>query len=171
MEEEEQKKSETSKLPNLRESIQELVELNKELIKEKKVKKFKIPWNARLSKKKVRDNYATVLYVNDNKEAEFYRAPISEGAISIKGAPHLAQQEHIMTHKGKPFMIIPSWSTHPYSPEKEYDRAIKENRINVGNRLLLNAMERGVIKLGKKISWGLVIFGIVILGIVVYYVL
>ena len=70
--------------------------------KKKNTKGFRFPWNARVSNKKIKDGWASVLYIQENKGIKFLRAPINEGTVMIDDTPHIATPEYILTYKSKP---------------------------------------------------------------------
>lgn len=151
----------------------EISDLNKNfsaLISKKEAKNFRMPFAARVNKRKAKDGYATICYINENRDAKFMRMPIKDGAIMIEGAPHLATTDFMLTYKNKPFLIVPSWNTKPFSPKTDYEKASEEKTTTFGYRLLLNTMKGELIKAKTKIS-GALIFGIIVALIVGGYFL
>jgi predicted porin len=153
---------------SLKEILMDIQQNQKKLIEEKKAKKWSLPWKARVGKGKLKQGYITVAYINGNKEVEFIRVPISEGAAMIKDAPYLATSEYMLTHKGKPMIIINSESVEPYSPAKHIDEAERQHQLQLGYRILLNKMKSEVIKPKKPIPWGIVLGGLAVIGILFY---
>lgn len=139
--------------------------------KKKKPKRFKLPRTAKLSNKQVRDNYITVLYINDNKEWVFKKAKIEEGTVMVEGSPRIVTAEHSMTYQGKPATIIPSYSSEPLLLKEHYEEAERNEMLSVGRKLLINRMEMGVIKAKKKLSGALIFFGIIALIVIAYLLL
>ncbi len=135
----------------------------------KKVRKFRLPFSGKIGRGKVKRNYASICYINENREVKFTRAPIEEGIIMIDGAPHVATTDHLLTYRNKPFLIIPSWNTTPFSPQKDLDKAMREKTISVGYRLLLNKIKYEAIKPKSRGGFGIVIFGLLIAGVAAYY--
>jgi|TARA_R100000093_G_scaffold35586_1_gene18797 hypothetical protein len=163
MEEEEENTSLKGEIRRMNENFETLVEKNQ-------AKRFKMPWSGRVGKGKVKRNYASICYIGDNREARFMKLPIQEGTVMINGAPHLATTDFMLSYKGKPFLIVPSWNIKPFSPEENYDEATKLKTTTAGYRLLLNTMKLEQIKVKKGIGLaGGVIFAIIILGIIAYY--
>lgn len=151
----------------LKEAILKLVKVQEQNQEEKKEKKFKIPFFSRLSKKNMKDGYVTVCYINDNKAVDFIKVPISEGTAMIKDSPYLSTADHMLTYKGKPFIIVPSWNIEPFSPRKDMEDAERDKKLNIGYRLILNKMKSEVISAKKKISLLLIVGGlIVIIGLI-----
>lgn len=145
---------------------EEMADFNKNferIAEEKKTKKFKIPWRARVSKKNVKDGYATICYVNENNGVEFLKTPIQDGTIMKNGAPHLATTKYMLNYKNKPFLIVPSWNTKPFAPGQDLEDAAEKKVTTYGYRLLMNRLKSEMIKPKKQISMGLIIVIIVVI--------
>ena len=157
--------------PTLKEVLRRLTENHEKLIAEKKVKKFKIPFSGRLSKSKLKKGYSTICYVNENDEVSFFKAQILEGVYEDKkGIPHIGTPEHILNHKGKPFIIQTAHDVLPFNPRKAYDSAAKANSLATGWRLLANYIETTTIKPKGSFGVGAWVIGILILiGIGFYF--
>ena len=152
---------------SLKEMMEELIKINKEAITKKKEKKFRLPWKARVGKAAMKKNYSTVLYINDNKEVNFVKVPIESGTIMIKDSPYVATADYMLTFKGRPFIIIPSWNTEPFSIANNLESAERNKTLNIGYKLLLNRMKMEVISTKKKMSWTvLLIGGAVLIGVI-----
>jgi len=137
---EEQKESLNSK-------VDKLIRLNEELITKKEVKKWKLPWNARLNKGQVKKNYATYCIINDNKAVKFLRAPIEDGVVSIDGVPRISTADYCLNYENKPFFIMNTASIEPYDVRREVKDSEERNMAGVaGRRLLLAKMEKEAIK-------------------------
>jgi len=158
----------TKEEPSLRDEIKKLNENFSEVVKKKEAKSFFFPFKARLSKKKVSDGYASVCYINENRGVNFMRVPIKEGAIMINGVPHIATTEYMLNYKNKPLLIVPSWNVEPFSPSKNLNEAEKENKLNLGYKLILNTLKSEQIQQKKTIS-GMTIFIIIIVIIIGLY--
>jgi len=159
----------TPKDKSLKELMEEMLGNQKELIEQKKEKKFKIPFFSRLSKKNLKQGNITVAYINDNKEIEFIKVPIREQTMMIKDTPYLAMAKYMMTYKGKPFMIVPSWNVEPFNPAANFDDASKTNTMSVGYRLLMNRMKSAIIEgTKKKFNWLVLIGGLAVIGVLIY---
>lgn len=155
---------------SIKDEIKKLNENFNVLLESGRVKGFKLPYKARLGRKKVKNDYTTICYINNNREVTFIKAPISEGTVMIGGTPRLATTDYMLSYKGKPFIIQPSWSIKPFSPADNYDDAVKTNTIAVGYRLLLNTMKSEQISAKKKIGIGFIIGALVIGAIVIYFI-
>jgi len=135
----------------------------------KKIKKFNIPIKARLGARRLKDNYAIVIKINENNQLDFIKEKIIEQTIMVDSIPRLASGKYVMNYKNKPVIIVPSWSVKPFSPSESYQESLKDGSNAAGYRLLMNRMQGEAIKLGKKIGgWGIGIGGIIIAGIVAY---
>jgi len=163
-----QKEENSNEGMSLKEILMDIQNNQKKLIEEKKVKKFRLPWKSKVGKAKIKQGYITVAYINGNKEVEFIRVPVSEGATMIKDAPYLATSEYMLTHKGKPMIIINSESVKPYSPAEHIEEAEANHQLQLGYRILLNKMKSEVIKPKKPTHWGIVIGGLAVIGIIFY---
>jgi len=151
----------------LKDEIRELKETIEET-SQKKEKKFKLPWKARISNRKLRENYVTVMTINENRGVDFKRVQIKDQAVMVDGIPRLATGDEILIYKKKPLMIVPSWSVNPFSPKENYEQSVKENMNTNGYRILLSIMKSELISTKKKLGLGLTIGGIVLLGIIAY---
>ena len=154
---------------------EQLEEINKELKeikgeKEKKKKSFKLPFGKKVSNSQAKKNYVTVLKINDNGTITFDKEQIKDQTTIIDGVPRLAAANHILSYKGKPFVIQPSWSVEPFSAKQHFENSITNGSNVVGYNLLLNRMKLSAVEgSGKKMS-GVVgwIIGIVVLGFIGY---
>ena len=135
---------------------------------EKKRKPFKLPWKAKISKKKAEQGYITVLYIKENRTMLFDKQPIDEQTIMMDGVPRIVTPEETLIYKGRPFVIIPSWSTKPFSPTDNYEDIVKTGYAAQGWRLLINRVKSEAILAKKKIS-GALIFGVIAAVIVIGY--
>jgi len=156
--------------PSLRDELKKLNENFAEVVKKKEAKGFWFPLRARLSKRKVREGYTSICYINENRGVNFMRVPIKEGAIIINGVPHIATTEYMLNYKNKPLLIVPSWSAEPFSPSQNLSEAAEKNKLNLGYKLILNTLKSEQIKEKPKIS-GMTIFIIIIVLIAVIYFL
>jgi len=154
---------------NLRDEIAKLNENFDELVKKKEVKKFRLPFAAKVGRKKAKDGYAAICYINENRGIKFLKAPIREGTIMINGVPHLATTNFMLHYKNKPFLIVPSWNTNPFAPAENVKEAMTEKTTTAGYRLLLNTLKSEQIKQKPKISFGIIIVILLAIAAGVYY--
>lgn len=155
----------------LKDEIRELREAIEPILVGKAPKEFKIPRRARIGKRKARDNWVTVMFVNENGNVDFKKEKIKEQVITVDGVPRFATGEHILNWKKNPIMIQPSWSIEPFSPSQNYKDSITNQTNTNGYRLMLNYMMSETISNKKKISVGLIIGGLVILVVAGYFLM
>jgi hypothetical protein len=154
--------------------IEEVNDLKKELRElkgeEPKPKPFKIPFWKRIGGRAARKNYVTVISVNENGHANFFKEQINEQTVMIDKIPRLATAEHIIQYGKNPIMIIPSWSVQPISWKENYNSSLLNGSNTAGYQLLMNAMELNKSELGKKKMGGWMgwIIGIIVLGVIGY---
>jgi len=153
----------------LKDEISKLNRNFEELVAKKEVKKFRLPWSSRVSKFKAKEGYASICYINENRGIKFLKAPIKEGAIIVDGTPHLATTDYMLNYKNKPFLIVPSWNTEPFAPEKNLDEAAKEKRTTYGYRLLLNVLKNEQMQSKKAVSAGMIFIILIAIVVGVYY--
>ena len=159
---------------NLKDEIRRLKEKidGEENIKEKKGKKFKIPYKGRLNKKNLKDNYVTVLYLKNNHTGEFIKVKIDESATMINGIPRIATTDEIIYIDGKtPLIIQPEWSVKPISISDNYEEAVKKELTSEGFSVLLNKMKKEAIQTKKKMSGWIIIVIIAVIGIAGFFLL
>jgi len=153
----------------LKEEIVKLSQNFEQMVKKKEVKKFRLPFSAKVGRKRAKDGYTAILYINENRGIKFLKAPIREGTIMVDGVPHLATTDYMLHYKNKPFLIVPSWNTTPFAPSDNMDQAISKKTTTAGYRLLLNTLKSEQIKQKPKISFGIIIVILLAIAAGVYY--
>jgi len=154
---------EKSRFDRIEEKIDQV--LNKKQAK----KEFKIPFSARVMGKKGKENYITVMKVNDNGNVSFTKEQIIDQTIMLDNIPRIASGEHVLKYKRNPIIIVPSWSVQPFSPSQSKKESLSDGSNSNGYRLLMNRMQVEAIKLGKKIGGlGIGIGALIIIGVIVY---
>ena len=135
-------------------------------------KPWKIPWGARVGKTAIKKGYATICIINENGGTRFIKAKVEDGTISIDGFPRLATADYCLSHNGKPFYIIPTWSMKPFSPVEHYAETEREKMNMAGRRVILAKLEREAIKpTGKGFGMiGWIILGAIVLGVGYYLI-
>ena len=131
--------------------------LASEGIKKPKEKSFKIPFKARVGKSKVKKGWVTYCKILDNREVVFEKHPVEEQVAMVDEIPRIVTAEETLTYKGKPFVILPSWSTKPFSPSDNYQDTIAKGYAAQGWKLLLNRMKKEVITAKKQMSPWLIV--------------
>ena len=155
---------------SLKEELQEIKELVKDTErKPKKQREFRIPFKGKVSGKRVRDNWITVMKVNENNNISFARHKIEDQTVMVDNVPRLATGKYVLNYKRKPLMIVPSWSVEPFAPENNYEETEKKNMNIRGYKLLMNKMKTEAIMPTKKMGgWAIAIGGLVIGAIIIY---
>lgn len=157
---------------NLKEEIRKLKErVAEEDISKKSKKGFKIPYKGKLSKKNIKDNYVTYLFIKNNRDTDIFKAQIDEGTTLIKGSPRLATTDDIIYYKGKPMIIQPEWSVKPFSPSQNYQETVNDKLKSAGYSLLLNRMQKEAIEAKKKMNGMMIIIIIAVIGIAAFMLL
>lgn len=164
---------EKSKLERIEETLNEIAEsLPKKKRREKKEKDFKIPFNAKVIGKKLKENYITVQKINENGNITFLKEKIIDQTVLVDGVPRIASGEHVLRYKRRPLMIIPTWSVVPFSPAEQSSKSLTDGSNSTGYRLLMNRMQTEVLKIGKKLGGiGIGIGALIIGGIILYALL
>ena len=160
---------------NIKTKIDRLSEKMDEIIQQeekKNTKKFKLPSKGKLSKDKIKNNWVTVVKINENKGVDFTRQKIEDETIMIDNVPRLATGESVLNYKGKPLMIVPSWRVEPFSPTKDFKESLLDGSNTKGYALLLARMKKGILEpVKKKIPIGIIIVVLAVIGIIAYVVL
>lgn len=157
---------------NIKDKIDSLNSKMDEILNSKsKIKGFKLPSKAKISKSKVKKNWVTVCKINENKGVDFSREPIDNQTIVVDGIPRLATGEDVLNYKGKPMLILPSWSVKPFSPTDNFKKTMEDGSNTKGYALLLARMKAGAIDLKKKMNMWLIVGLLAVAGIVLYMVL
>lgn len=155
---------------NLRDTLQKINENLETLTKEKKVKKFKLPFKAKVGKNKAKKGWITVCFIDENRCVDFFKTQIDEGVIEDKKKiPHLATTEYMLNYKNKPMLIVPAWNIEPFAPDKDHEEASQKDGLTVGWRLLANHLESEQIKHKGSANWMWIILGILAVGGLAYY--
>lgn len=156
----------------LKDKIDSINEKLDEVLKGKtKIKQFKLPARGKVSKSKVKNNWITICKVNENRGVNFTRQKIENQTVVIDDVPRLATGEDILSYKGKPMIILPSWSVKPFSPSEHFKKSLEDGSNTKGYALLLARMKAGAIEMKKKMNLWLIIGLLVLAGIVLYVVL
>ncbi len=130
-------------------------------LKKRKQKKFRIPFKARISKKRMREGYITIAIIRDNKNIDFVKEPIVDGTYKLNDTIHAVDEKDIFFHKGKPFVFQPKRTINPYNP-------LAEEHQTYGQKYIMSRMESDKLTLKKQIGWGMSIGVLLIVGVIVY---
>ena len=171
---------------SLKDTVKKLKELmeKKELEnkpKEKKVREFKIPFSGRVKGRKLKNNWITVLEVNENRNGQFKKYPIQDQTVMIDKVPRLATADNVIMIGKNPLLILPKYSVKPISPsDKDYEffdisKEYKDNEmkgLNIkGYKVLFDRMKNEAISAKKSMPiwiW-FVILGVI--GIAIYFLM
>ena len=148
-----------------------LINNQKKLEEDKKVKKPTLP-GGKLSLGDLKKEYVTVQIINHNREVKFVKLPIENGCIVIDDIPRMSMTEFMLTHKGKPLIIIPEWSIKPFSPMDNYNDTVQDKLTTAGRKLILEQMKKEAIA-SKKMSfgwWTWLVLGAAVIGLIYYLV-
>ena len=156
---------------SLKEVISELNEtLKEQKAKKEKVRKFGIPFGAKVGKAKVKKGWATVQIIRENRNVDFIKIPIEQQTAIIDGVPRIFTPDEMLSFKGKPFVILPSWSVKPFSPTDNYSETTKQGYAAQGYKLLLSRMKSEIVDGKKKMSGSIIwwIIGLAALGFIAF---
>lgn len=132
--------------------------------KKEKPKKFRLPWKARIGNRKVREGYATIIEIKENKNIDFRKERLKDGTINLDDTFHAVHPDDIFFYKGKPVIIQCKTKLNPYNP-------LKGEHETYGQKYVMARMEGDKLTLKKSLGWGLSIGLIVIIGIIGYSVI
>lgn len=145
----------------LEERINKTIEtkLKEEEDKKLKKKKFNIPFWKRVGTAKKKQNYVTVIRINENGQLKFDVKRIENQTIMVDKIPRLATINYVMYYKKNPVIILPSWSVKPFNPADNLEKSLEDGSNVKGFAILLEKMQRE--QLGSKKPIG----GIVKIGL------
>jgi len=144
--------------------------------KNKPEKTFKLPAKIRAGrKKKLKKNYALIVYMMNNGYLDFWLAPIENDMVYMKasGKYHSATADYSFRHKEYPVYVIPEWSLEPISTKEHLDMVRKDGLETNSQKVLINMMELASLKelAGKKGFGGKTTVWIMVFVIIGLYLL
>jgi len=139
----------------LQEDINEVKEMLRENENKLKEKEFKLPYSKRVRTRLARNNYVTVIKINENGTINFLKLPIRDQTIMVDKIPRLAAAGYVMYWKKNPVIILPSWSVEPFSPLEHYQKSLVGGDNTAGYQLLMARMEMEKVESKVKISGAL----------------
>ncbi|HEC39992.1 hypothetical protein LCGC14_0509510 [marine sediment metagenome] len=145
----------------LKQDLEDLKKSYEEEKEMKKTKKFRLPFKAKVSKKRMREGYVTVMVINENKNVDFTREPIKDATYNLGDTFHATNSEDVLFYKGRPLVIQPKKKLNPYNP-------LQGKNETYGQKYVMARMEGDKLTLKKKIGWGMSIGLLIIAGIVAY---
>lgn len=150
---------------SLRDEVRELRKVIEEKDKPKE-KKFKIPFKARINKRRAREGYVTAFVVNENKNIDIRRVQIEDSTFKLGDSIHSLEEEDIYFYKGKPLIIQAKTKLNPFSYFADYNTADNQT---YGEKYVLAKLEAERIKpKGKLGGLGMSIIGIIVAAIIGY---
>ena len=147
----------------IQQDIEEIKEQLKEEKEKKKTKKFRLPFKAKVSKRRMREGYTTVMVVNENRNVDFTREPIKDSTYNLNDTFHAIQSEDVLFYKGRPLVIQVKKKLNPYSSDGDNE--------TYGQKYVMARMEGDKLTLKKKLGWGMSIGFIIVIGIIAYAVI
>lgn len=130
----------------------------------KKSKKFKLPWKAKVGNRKMREGYATIIQIEENMNIDFRKEQIKDGTIKLDDSFHAVRGKDIFFYKGKPVIFQAKNKLNPYNP-------LEDKHETYGQKYVMARMEGDKLTLKKKVGWGLSIGALIIAAIIGYSVL
>lgn len=194
-------------MTTLRESLEKFNKLSEELKKQQEApkrsfrdkltgkksieKEYKLPSKVTSGvKRKLKKNYAIVIYIRNNGFVHFNYAPIEDDLIYIKESQlyHAATADYILktTHKGKifPLLIQPEWALTPitqgetvnkqqvpFSPKDHADITKKAGDIASKQKILIDIVKQSQIQTKKNPLAGKSWLWIIVGAVVILYLL
>ncbi len=138
----------------LEERIDEKINAKLKEQEEKKLKKkkFNIPFWKRVNTGKKKQNYVTVMKINENGQIKFDVRKIEGQTIMEDKIPRLATTQYVMYYKKNPIIILPSWSVEPFNPAENLEKSMKDGSNVKGFAILLEKMKKEQLESKKPIS-------------------
>jgi len=97
--------------------IDELYSLLSNLKEKDLEKKFRLPRKGRVSNRKLKKGYVTILRIDENKNVDFEKQPVKNSTYRLStGTYHTLDESEVFMYKGKPFIIQPTNKLNPYNP-------------------------------------------------------
>lgn len=153
----------------LEERIEKKIEEKLAESKEKKKKEFRLPRGKKVSTGKKKNNYVTLMKINENGQIKFDTVQITDQTLMENKIPRLAANKYVLYYKKNPIIILPSWRVEPFNPTKDFEESLTDGSNTKGYAILLERMQKE--QLGVKKPMGnivKVIIGLVIAAIIGY---
>ena len=156
---------------------EKLNKILEKLEESKSEKKFKLPLNIRLQKRKIRKNFAVVQIIQTNGGVQFKMMPIVDNTIKLGEVYYEASADYMLRYKNYPFLILPEWNLKPiktegdeeeskikpFSSKENLQEAIKNGSLSSAEKFILNRIKMDTIKPKFQGNIGLIL--IILLGI------
>lgn len=128
-----------------------------------KKKRFGIPFRGKVGRVRARRGWVTVIKILDNKNLDFDKQQVQDQTVMVDGLPRIVTPEDILMYRGKPAVIIPSYTVKAYNPKDHYEDVLKSQLGSQGHKLLLARMLGEVIQTKKKMSMMVVFIILIVL--------
>ena len=140
---------------------EKLDNIEKILSEPKKKKIFRLPSKAKVGNMKMKDGYATIMVIKENKNVDFVKERIVDGTIKLEDTFHAVAPKDVFFYKGKPLMIQYKSKLNPYNP-------LNEKHETYGQKWVMAKMMGDKLTSKKRMGLGISIGLIIIAGIVIY---
>lgn len=132
-------------------------------------KKFKLPLSVRMSQGNIRrKNHAVIMLIRTNGAVQFKMTKIEDNTIRLNETYHDASADYVLRYKKYPILIIPEWTTEPFSPEENLRKAEKEGTLTAGQRYILAKMKADTIKNKMEFNWKIILILLIVGGAALY---
>ena len=154
----------------MQEDLKDIKEILKPVeSKEKKPKKFKLPWGKKVGKAQAKKNWVTVMKINENGTITFDKQIIDEQTIMQDGIPRLAANQYVMFYNNNPLIILPSWSVEPYAPIQAFKDSLDNGSNTKAYKILMAKMLKETVNPKKPMAgWIKWVVGLGLAGIIGY---
>jgi len=154
----------------INEELNEIKSLLKENDKEKKEKKWKLPFGKKVSNGQKKKGYVTLVKLFINGAVEFKKVRVEDQTLIEDDVPRLSSAGYVFYFNKNPYIFLPEWNVEPFTPfsaKEDFKESITNGTNTVGMSLLLARMLKTQALQKKQISgivkW--IFLAIVILGI------
>jgi len=148
--------------------IDKVLDLKK--LEDEHKKRFKLPWNKKLSKGNILKNYIIVFLLKSNLQLVIKKVQITDNMIFLKetGTYHSVKADDIFIYDKFPAIILPEWSLEPISAEFLQSKVVERKSWAYPQKVVIQAMKKAEEK-PKGIGGNFLIWAI--LGIAALYLL
>ena len=149
---------------NKQETLGERLDKIVELLEEDKKKKFKMPLSVRLSKMKLRKEWAIIQLIKTNGNVQFKIVKIEDDTVKIGETYYDASAGNILKYKRYPLIIIPEWNMLPFSPRDNFDKAEEKGVLTAAQKLILTKLKTEQVKPREQLNWKVLIIIALVIG-------
>lgn len=140
---------------------------------ELKDKRWRLPWKAKVGKKKQSKNWIGILKLNENGSIEPSKQQIKQQTVLLDGVPRLSTPDYVFRwnagRKQFPVLIVPSWSVKPLCPKEDFQKSMEDGSNTKGYKLLMERMQQSKVEEKKSMGgWLKWVIGLGLLGVVIY---